>query len=382
MRPQHRPRRLAVEPPRVPGVALRLALARPRHSGAHLGGGLVDGQRVAHLVGPHRLQVAGDVDPVDDRPAELATVVAADDLGAVAPAAPGRRVVLAAGAGVGGQHHHPAGGVGRRLVAPGDGHLTALQRLPQRLHHVGSEQRELVEEQHAAVRTTDLARAHQSGAAAQQAGLAGVVVGCGVRRPQQQRVARLERSGQRVERRQLQGLLGREVGKQAGDPLGQRRLARALGAGEQQMVATGGGHLDRELGIEQPGEVGEVLVVEAVLPRARPAAGCPTSAPPAEPRGRCPPEPATTWASERMPSTSSPGTIAASAAWGSGHHDPADAAAGRRQCHRQHPGHRAQPAGQRQLAHEHRARRARRAAARRPRRARTPRSRGRSGCPA
>src|SRR3954454_14318002 len=98
-------------------------------------------------------------------------------LGAGAAVARVGRSVLTAGTGVARHHDHPAGGVGRGLLTTGDRHLTALEGLTQRVDDVAAEQRELVEEQHATVGPAHLAGAHPPGAAAEEAGLARVVMG-------------------------------------------------------------------------------------------------------------------------------------------------------------------------------------------------------------
>ena len=198
----------------------------------------------------------------------------------------------------------------------------------------------------------------------------------------EQPVARLEGAGERVHRRQLEGLLGVEVGQQAGDPLGDAGLARALGPRQQQVVAAGGGDLDGVAGVLHAGQVGEVDVVEAVgaAPGQQPA--CRTSRRPAAPRGparraaRPRPGPASAARAPRRP-----GTIAASARLRLGHDAPGGSRAGPRpEHHRQDAGHRAQAAGQRQLADRTAVPVEERRAPRRWRRARPRRWPGRSGC--
>ena len=60
----------------------------------------------------------------------------------------------------------------------------------------------------------------------------------------------------------------RQVGQEAGDPLGQGGLAGALGPAEHQVVAAGGGDLEGVAGVRHPGHVGEVEVLDALVARA------------------------------------------------------------------------------------------------------------------
>ena len=71
-----------------------------------------------------------------------------------------------------------------------------------------------------------------------------------------------------------------EVGQDPRQPLGQRGLARPLGPGQHQVVATGRRHLQRVLHVGDAVEVGEVVLGRAAATRATRSAGCPTSARP------------------------------------------------------------------------------------------------------
>ena len=178
---------------------------------------------------------------------------------------------------------------------------------------------------------------HPAGAAADQAGLAGVVVGREERRPGEQVVAGLERPGQRVDGGQLERLL-RGSGR-----AGCRGSARRGWSCRHPSArtASGGGRprpRPRRRTARRPCRAGRPCRAPPAAPgRARTAAGCRTSARPAAPRAprrraarRRP------GASERIPSTAMPGTIAASRACGSGTKTRRDAARGGRHHHRQH----------------------------------------------
>ena len=67
---------------------------------------------------------------------------------------------VAARAGVAGEHDERPGRQHDRLLAAGDADVAALERLAQRVDDVGAEQRELIEEEHAAVGPADLAGPH------------------------------------------------------------------------------------------------------------------------------------------------------------------------------------------------------------------------------
>ncbi len=263
--------------------------------------------------------MAGDVDPVGDRAGDLAAVVAALHLATAAPADAGVRVEVAARARVGGQHHERAGGEHHRLLAAGDADVAALERLAQRVDDVGAEQRELVEEQHPAVRPADLAGPDPAGAAADEAGGAGVVVRRGVGRADEQPVAGLEGAGERVHRGQLERLVALEVGQQPGDPLGDAGLARALGAGQQQRVRRRRRRPRRRSGCPRAPRGRPGRRRRAARPRARRAAALRTSRPPAAPRAparraaRRPPGTATAARAPRRPGPSRPPAPAARA---------------------------------------------------------------------
>ncbi len=175
------------------------------------------------------------------------------------------RVVGAASARVAGEHEHGPRRVGGVLVAPRDRDLPRLQRLAQGLHDVAGEQRELVEEQHPEMGLAHLARSHPAAAAAEDARARGRVVRRSKRWPDEPRGTSRQRPGQGVHRGELQRLVVGEVGQQPGDPLRERRLARALGTGEHQVVSARGGDLEGVARILHPDHVGHVEVLEPLL---------------------------------------------------------------------------------------------------------------------
>ena len=173
----------------------------------------------------------------------------------------------------------------------------------------------------------------------------------------------------------------RQVGEDARDPLGQRRLARLPWARR----ASGGGRRPR-----RPRRRTDVVHAERGRPcrpppsgpgRATRAAGCPTWARRAAPRAPRSPRSSAADLGQRAEAEHAHarhhGRLAG--LW-LGDEDPLDAARGRGHHHRQHPGHGPQPAGQRELADEDGAvERLPGGSGRRPP-GPPPRSRGRSGC--
>ncbi len=89
------------------------------------------------------------------------------------------------------------------------------------LDDVVVEEGELVQEENAVVSAADLARTDPAGAAAEQADPRGGVVWREERALGHQALVALEHSGERQNRGQLQCLIEREVGQDAGHPLGE-----------------------------------------------------------------------------------------------------------------------------------------------------------------
>ena len=132
-------------------------------------------------------------------------------------------------------------------VGAGHHHLAGLQRAAQAVQSLDAELGQLVEEQHPVMSQGDLAGLGLQ-AAAGQGGHAGAVVrGAIGPRPGQGSLG--DQAGDRMDHRGLEQL-GRGQGRQqAGQALGQHRLARARRADEQQVVAAGGGDLQGPLGL-------------------------------------------------------------------------------------------------------------------------------------
>jgi len=109
---------------------------------------------------PCRLELADQVDAIQQRSAQPALIAAARTLVA--------RAVLAracAGARVAGSDEHDRGGEAERALPAGDVDLARLERLAERLQRGSRELRELVEEQHAAVSEGYLPRPRRRSAA-------------------------------------------------------------------------------------------------------------------------------------------------------------------------------------------------------------------------
>ena len=178
---------------------------------------------------------------------------------------PDEAVEVAARARVGRQDDQRAGGVGGRLLAAGDRHLPRLERLAHRLDDVGAEVRELVEEQHAVVREADLSRPHPPGAASEHARRGRRVVRGEPRWTAHQPASIREDAGDGVQRRDLERLLGRQVGQDRRDALGDRRLAGPAGPDQHRGMAARRGDLDGVPDVLEPVEVAQVDVGQAVL---------------------------------------------------------------------------------------------------------------------
>ena len=198
----------------------------------------------------------------------------------------------------------------------------------------------------------DLAGPDRARAAAHQAGRAGVVVGRRERRPGQHPVARLERPREGVDRGELERLGVGQVGEQAGDPFGDAGLARPLGAGQQQVVTTRGGHLDGVAGVLHARQVGEVDLLHPLVtaPGQQPGAGHRGHRWPL--RHRLVAELGDHLRQRAHAHHLQPGHHRRLANLRLRHHDVASSSLGRRHRHRQHPGHRPQAAGEGELADE------------------------------
>ncbi|GAA3674061.1 hypothetical protein GCM10022237_37000 [Nocardioides ginsengisoli] len=141
----------------------------------------------------------------------------------------------------------------------------ALERLAQRLDDVLAEERELVEEEHAAVRPRQRPGVDPAEAAADDARLARIVMGRGEGRADHHPPPGVEDSRERVEGGELEGLLRVEVGQDRGQPFGEAGLSAALRPREQDGVPAGRGDLDGVLLVEHPAQVGEVELLEPLV---------------------------------------------------------------------------------------------------------------------
>lgn len=295
---------------------------RPAHPARDRRAGLA-APRVQQLRGGERRHRRGQVQPVGQWPAQP-RAVRPDRLLVARTGGP-----AAAAARVGGGDELDARGVGDRRPRPGHPHHALLQRLAEGVEHGAGPLVQLVEEQDPAVGQRQLARAGDTGAAAQERGRADA----GVRGAERGPVVD-ERGGRRLQPPprdgpdggELQGLVARQRREDRGEAPGEHRLAAPRRAEEQQVVPPA-----------------------AAISRARRASACPrTSARSgaasaaagaawaATGRGRASPRrTATASARSRTPATSRPPTRAASAALGSGTSRRAtpcggrDAAAGR-----------------------------------------------------
>ncbi len=115
------------------------------------------------------------------------------------------------------------------------------------------------------VREADLPRPHPAGAAAEHARRGRRVVRGEPRWPPHQPASLREDAGDGVQRRDLERLLGRQVGQDRRDALGDRRLAGPAGADQHRGVAARRGDLDGVADVLEPVEVAQVDVGQAVL---------------------------------------------------------------------------------------------------------------------
>ena len=230
------------------------------------------------LVWSHSLDVPRDVDPVDNRSGEFATVLPAGHLAAGAVVAGVSGMVFTARARVARQHHHRSRRERGSLLAAGDRDLTALQWLAQPFDDVAGEERELVEKQGAVVGAADLAGPDPSGASTEHTGSCRRMVGGAERGTCHHRHAGGKSAGQGVDRSQLERLLQGEVGQQGRDPFGERGLSGPLGSRQQQVVSACHRHLECVAAVGHPQHVRHVEVLGAPV-------AAPTDQPPARRRG-------------------------------------------------------------------------------------------------
>ncbi|AKJ01269.1 Hypothetical protein AA314_02895 [Archangium gephyra] len=203
----------------------------------------------------HGARLQGDVDAVHQRAAHPGVVVVDAELLAGAPA-PGD-VEEAARARVHRRHQHHPAGVGHMLDGARQVDGAFLQRLPQHLQHVLAELGQLVEEEHPVVRQGQLP-GPRGRAAAHQPRVGDGVVGRAEGPLAHHRLLVSQQAEHGVDLRHLQRLVERHRGEDAGQSPGQHRLARARWTAHQDVVATGGGQLQRRLDVRLSPHVGHV----------------------------------------------------------------------------------------------------------------------------
>ena len=140
---------------------------------------------------------------------------------------------------------------------PHDRNAMLLERLPDGLQDVAPELRQLVEEQHAAVREGRFA-GRGAGPAPDQTRRGNPVVGCPKRRVGQETGSGRERARDRMDLRDLDRLRGRKRRKNPGKPSGEHRLSGSGRSRKQQVVAPRGADLGGAAGDELSPDFREV----------------------------------------------------------------------------------------------------------------------------
>ena len=140
---------------------------------------------------------------------------------------------------------------------PGDRDDAVLERLPQRLEHGTRELGQLVQQQHAAVGQARLAGPRHGTTADDRRGR-GAVMRRAKRRREDDRAPRRQRAGDGVDARHLERLVPRQRRQDARQPAPEHRLARSRRAGEQHVVLSGGGELERAAAALLPAHLGEI----------------------------------------------------------------------------------------------------------------------------
>ena len=198
----------------------------------------------------HLLDLANEIDAVEQRSAEAALIAPLLQRGA-------RAVVRRAGAraAVAGREHDRIRRKLERALAAHDLHPALLERLAQSIHRAAGELRQLVEEQDPAMRERDLARPRPAAAADQALSRDGVVrrsegaLGGEASGPD---------PGRAVDLGDLQRLLEARRREDARHAPREHGLAGAGRPDHQHVVAAGGGDLQGTLGVLLPSHVREV----------------------------------------------------------------------------------------------------------------------------
>ena len=235
-----------------PGGGLGRALARRRR----------------HQVrGRDRRHVDDKVEAIDERTGEAAEILRHAPLVGRALAGVARLVGHPAPARIHRRDQLKPGRIDDAMIGPRDRDFPGLERLTQAVEDLGLKLRQFVEEQDAVVGERDLAGLGMD-AAADQSRHGGRVVGAAERAPVGQRPAG-ERPGDRMDHRHFEQFARGQRRQDRRQPLGEHRLSRPRRAAHQQVVAPGGGDLERPLGALLPLDVAQVRLRPARA-RARP----------------------------------------------------------------------------------------------------------------
>ena len=138
---------------------------------------------------------------------------------------------------------HVAGKDGGRL-RPDDREAPFFERLADRFERVAPKLRQLVEKEDPAVGQRSLA-GRRPGASSHEARARDPVVGRAEGRRREEAGSRGQRSGDRVDPRDLEGFGRSERRENSGKPAGQHRLSRAGRPGQKEVVPAGSGDLGR-----------------------------------------------------------------------------------------------------------------------------------------
>ncbi len=250
-------------------VALLLAPARGGHSCGHLRRAFARRWQ-GEVANVHRRHGDAQVEAIQQRAGDAAHVILR---AAIAPAAGMPRLEgQPAPARVHGSNELKARREGNPVIGPRDAHRAGFQRLAQHLQRARRELRQLVEKQHAIVRQRHLPRPGAPLPATGQRRLRGGVM----RRAERAGVgdgAIGQHAGERGNDGGLQHLLRRHRRQDGGQARRQHGLAGSGRAGHQQVVATGGGDLQRALRALLPAhvaQVGQRAGARQICPLARP----------------------------------------------------------------------------------------------------------------
>ena len=176
-----------------------------------------------------------------------------------AGAGPGGVGEMAAAAGVGGGHQHEFAGIADMGVGAGHDDVAGLDGLAQGLQHGAAEFGQLVEEEHAVMGEADLAGFGRAAAADDGGHRGGVVRGAEGARAGD--AALVEQAREGVDHRGLERLGRLQRREDAGQAGGEHGFAAAGRADHQDVVAAGGGDLERAFGLFLAAHVAEIADV-------------------------------------------------------------------------------------------------------------------------